>query len=1471
MALNMGSAVAYLELDTSKFKSGFTSAINDLKVFQASGATAEQKLKGLSSAFSTVGGGLTKGLTLPLVGVATASVGVASKFESAMSQVAATMGITSEQIKNGNKDFENLQKTALNMGATTKYTASEAAEGLNILAQAGLSADESIKAIPTVLSLASAGAMSLDSAATYVTASVKGFGDSMDNAQKYADLMAKGATLANTDVRGLGEALSGVSATANNYKQSVDSTTLSLLRLAEQNITGGEASTMLARAMADIYTPTSTAQKALDKLGISAYDSSGKARDFNDVVDELSKAFAGMSDEEANATKNQVFTTYGMNAFNKMTAATTETVDKFKTGLKDATGSAAQQAETQLDNLKGSLTLLQSALEGAGIVIGQRLTPYIRKLADFINVLVTGFNNLTDAQQDMIVRVGLVVAAIGPVMLIMGKMFKLVSMAITAFKTFGTTMQTIKTSIDLVKAGYAGLATQMGGIPAIVSSLMAGFSGMLVPILAVVAVIGTLVAAFATLWKTNDDFRNKITSTFSDVKTKIGESINNIKETLSSLNIDFSGVINALKTLWLGFCNIIALLFTNAFQGVATVIESVMTVIEGIVQTAVGIINGDAELFIEGIGTIFNGLLTGITGLASNILSLVGELGANILNALGLENIAEIFQTFFETISGIFEQIPEVVNSAFETVGAFFTETLPQIIETALETIQGFADNIVSFFTQTIPETFNSFAETVGSVVDSIISFFTVTIPEAFTNFVTVTLPNAINSMITFFNQIPYYLGYAIGLGIGYIAKFALGIYKFATVQLPQYVSVIVKWFSQLPSRIWTWLTQAIQKVSQFASQLAQKALQAGQQFLTNIVKFFTQLPSKIKTFLTRTIQSVTSWASSMRTKAIQAGRSFINGVVNGIKSLPGKIQQTLSNVINKLTSWVSKMHSKGVQGANQLKNGVVNTARSIPSQMVSIGANIVNGVWNGIQGMRSSFVSKVKSFFKGIVDGAKSALGIHSPSKVFDKEIGQNMVKGVIQGVNKQKKNAKKNAEQLAKLYISAGNKRLNELKKHNKYSLQLEVNFWAKMLKESKKGTAKYKKVSAELRDAKKQRNKKMKVLDNEYAKDVKEVQTKLKEDIQKVMSEYDSVVTSRAEQINSQLSLFKKFESQSENTKQGLLDNLQSQVGGLKDWENTLESLRKRGVAKGLIEELQEAGVDSLADIKLLNSMTDTELNKYVSLWKEKQQLATKEAVREIDKETYVKQIRTLVNNAGKELDKLEQTYKKDLKKLGIGVKDTSKQIGQNIVDGLKKGMKSKYPDFLKYVQKEFNKITVTAKNTLKIKSPSRVFAEIGKFTAQGLQVGFKNQMPSVNRTVETELNKLSEVDTKPIGLELSLETYTNQFKEIGQTVLTSMNEFVIMLKDTFDVMLDGLSGIKEDMAEILEMLTELNAMNTATFERINEQREATRQQKEQNVNGDTTSSGDTFNFYNTKPEPYEYSRQMKRAKKELLEGI
>lgn len=311
------------------------------------------------------------------------------EFDSAMSQLAATMGVTTDEIG-------DLRDVAQEMGATTAFSATEAAEGLNILAMAGLSAEEQTAVLGDVLNLASAGALSLEDAASYVTGTIKGFGSSMDDASYYADLMAKGATLANTDVNGLGEALSQSAATASSYGQTADSVTLSLLKLAEQNVTGSEAATALNRAMADLYTPTDSAKTALEELGVACYDESGAARDFNDIVDELSGALAGMDDEQANAYKSTIFTTQGLSAFNKMCATSTDKTDEFKTALADIGGSAAQQAETQLDNLAGDITLFQSAVSGLKIAVSDGLTPALRGIVQVGTGVVTGLTSIVE-------------------------------------------------------------------------------------------------------------------------------------------------------------------------------------------------------------------------------------------------------------------------------------------------------------------------------------------------------------------------------------------------------------------------------------------------------------------------------------------------------------------------------------------------------------------------------------------------------------------------------------------------------------------------------------------------------------------------------------------------------------------------------------------------------------------------------------------------------------------------------------------------------------------------------------------------------------------------------------------------------------------------------------------------------------------------------------------------------------------
>ena len=929
MAVNMGTAVAYLELDSSKFQKGFKSAYNDLKVFGDKSATAEQKFKGLSSAFATVGSTMSRSVTLPLAGVGAAALKAGTDFESAMSQVAATMGTTTDKI-------QNLSKFAQHMGATTAFSATQAAEGLNVLAQSGLTAEEQMQALPEVLNLAAAGNLSLADSSTYVVGTLKGFGKGMDEAKRVTDLVAKGATMANTDVRGLGTALSSSSATAKSYGQNMDSVTLSLLRLAEQNITSEEAATALNRAMMDLYTPTSTAKKALDELGVSVYDAQGNARDFNEVVDELNGKLSGMSEEERNAYKNTIFTTYGLQAFNKMTVSSTEKVNDFKEGLKDANDSALKQAQTQLDNLKGDITLFKSALEGAGIVISNVLIPNIRSFIQWLTNLVTKFNELSEEQQNFIVKVGLVIAAIGPVLLILSKVATAVSRTITVFKTFKTTIEAVKTSIDLVKAGYAGLATQMGGIPQIIADLSTGFSGALLPILSVVAVIGTLVAMFVTLWKTNEEFRNNITKTFNRMRGSFERFADGVVQRINELGFNFESITEVISAAWNTLCGMFAPVFEGAFKTVGAIIDLTLNNILALMDVFIGVFTGNWEQAIRGVRSWIVGFIDVFSRIGETILNTIGSIGSELLSLLGLDEAAEQFQEFFDRVSDIFDRLPEIIFEAFSSVKTFFTETIPEAFNNAVETIQGFVDNVISFFTETIPNAFNIF--------------------------VNETIPNTINAIVTWFSELPYKIGYAIGEMLGHIYLFGQSCIEWATTELPVIIENIVTWFAQLPSRIWEWLLDTINKIIEWGTNIVQSGTEAASIFLTNVVQWFAQLPSRVYQWLSNTLSKIVSWGSQLVQSGVQTASNFVSRFISFMQQLPSKVWSIITQIPSKILAIGGQMYSAGRNILSQLWNG-----------LKSIGDSILGWV-SDFAGKIGSFVSGIVSGFKSVVSGANEA-----------------------------------------------------------------------------------------------------------------------------------------------------------------------------------------------------------------------------------------------------------------------------------------------------------------------------------------------------------------------------------------------------------------------------------------------------------------------------------------------------------------
>ena len=596
------------------------------------------------------------------------SIDAGMNFDTAMSQVAATMGTTVDKIG-------NVEAKAEEMGRTTKYTATEAAEGMNILAQAGLSADEQISGIGTVLNLASAGAMSLEESASYTAGAVKGFGNSMGNASYYADLMAKGATLANTNVRGLGEAFSGSAATAKNYGQSADSVTLSLLRLAEQNVTGSEASTALNRAMADLYTPTDNASKALDQLGLSAYKSNGEAKDFNDLVDELNGSLQGMTAEQKNNALATIFTTQGLQAFNKMTASSDATVQKFWKGIQDSSGSAAQQAATQLDNLKGDITLLSSATEGLELGFYNTFSGAIRGAIKGITSEVSGLAEAMESGG------------------ISGAFSKL---AQDAINFSGQLPGLTKIGGDLINGLISSVTQNSGSITTAVGQLLNNLASTISVGLNVFTSVGvnllTTIASGMT----------------QGIPTFLGQALLMLTQFTESLRSNAGKLINAGLAL-----------IQNIAQGLINSIPVLIAYVPTIITNLAGIINDNApKILATGVTIITNlaiGLVRAIPLLIANLPKIITaivsiftafnwfSLGKNIVTGIikGVKNLPSLLKTaaknavngfkgafkgngILSAVKGAFTKIPSAVKSIF-TKAVSLVKSFPGRFKNALK------------------------------------------------------------------------------------------------------------------------------------------------------------------------------------------------------------------------------------------------------------------------------------------------------------------------------------------------------------------------------------------------------------------------------------------------------------------------------------------------------------------------------------------------------------------------------------------------------------------------------------------------------------------------------------------------------------------------------------------------------------------------------------------------------------------
>ena len=299
--------------------------------------------------------------------IATAAIDTGSTFEASMSQVAATMGITTDEIAKGSDAYETLNKAAQDCGKATMFSASQSAEALNYLALAGYDAEKAAETLPKVLNLAAAGGLDLAYASDLVTDSMAALGMETSELDNYIDEMAKTSQKSNTNVAQLGEATLVCAGTVSLAEQSLETMNTSLGVLANNGIKGAEGGTHLRNILLSLAAPTDNASVALDQLGINVEDSSGKMRDLNDIMIDMDKAMSDMSSVEKTKTINKIFNKTDISAVNALLKSTNGEYKNLNAQIKNCSGAAQDMADTLNDNLKGKVTILDSALEGLGI------------------------------------------------------------------------------------------------------------------------------------------------------------------------------------------------------------------------------------------------------------------------------------------------------------------------------------------------------------------------------------------------------------------------------------------------------------------------------------------------------------------------------------------------------------------------------------------------------------------------------------------------------------------------------------------------------------------------------------------------------------------------------------------------------------------------------------------------------------------------------------------------------------------------------------------------------------------------------------------------------------------------------------------------------------------------------------------------------------------------------------------------
>lgn len=640
--MNLFNLEAVLSMDTSEYDRGLSNA--------------ENKTGSLKSTITKLGIGTA------VAGIGKAAIGVGQDFEAGMSQVAATMGISSDAVRRNEGDFKLLSDAAKEAGSTTQFSATQSAEALNYLALAGNDAQTSVSLLPTVLNAAAAGGLDLGYASDLITDSMSALGLETKDTTTFVDQLTMTSQKSNTSMGQLGEAILTVGGTAKKLKGGTVELTTALGILADEGTKGSEAGTALRNIILSLAAPTNTAAKELEKLGVSAYDTNGNFRSLDDIFIDLHKSTNNLSESAKNQAFTKIFNKTDLKAVETLIANCGGRFDELSGAIENSAGAAEETAKTMNMNLSGAITTLGSALEGAGIAIYEK---FKGPLTEAVNSAATGIQKLIKAFNE-------------------GKLDKILI-------AIGSALAGVVTYMGIMK-GYA-IATSVIGIGKALFnavSMVKSFSGAMAilnatlmanPIGLVVGAIGALVAAFVYLWNTSEGFRNFWIELWNNIKEFTGTAIETIK------NFFTQTIPQAIDNMILWFQTLPTRISEWLQQTITNVGEWATNMWNKAIETGTNFINAIVEFF--------STLPARIGYFIGFALVSVVKWGVDMWNKAG-----ETGEKFIESITTWFQQLPTKIKTWFDNTVQKASEWLASMKNKAVETGTQFINSIVSWFQQ---------------------------------------------------------------------------------------------------------------------------------------------------------------------------------------------------------------------------------------------------------------------------------------------------------------------------------------------------------------------------------------------------------------------------------------------------------------------------------------------------------------------------------------------------------------------------------------------------------------------------------------------------------------------------------------------------------------------------------------------------------------------------------------------------